>query len=80
MPYALCPMPYALCPMPYALCPMPGIPHLFEKGYIFVCYCKLSARSIYQQVQEYIAKKKVKFNFFDLAALKSIGVVEFTIG
>ena len=27
-------MPYALCPMPYALCPV--VPHLSEKGYIFV--------------------------------------------
>ena len=29
-------MPYALCPMPYALCPV--VPHLSEKGYIFLCH------------------------------------------
>jgi hypothetical protein len=48
MPYALCPMPYALCPMPYALCPMPYalcpvVPHLSEKGYIFINVLALTA-------------------------------------
>jgi len=41
MPYALCPMPYALCPMPYALCPV--VPHLSEKGYIFINVLALTA-------------------------------------
>jgi hypothetical protein len=41
MPYALFPIPYSLFPIPYSLFPIPYslfpiVPHVTEKGYIFL--------------------------------------------